>query len=183
MKYIYALLLMAGSGRAELASDVPESRDVVAECGHKLLEQVGKPGTDLPRLYTNASVDKDTEFMVYVMAMIYVESRFNKLAVSPVEARGLMQLTTPAVIDATKHCNLRPLHADKLFDSYTNVKYGTCYLRKLLDETEGDWTRALIAYNGGYLQLQKYDRGENIAGESANYVLLVNRARQLCLSK
>jgi soluble lytic murein transglycosylase len=151
-----------------------------------LMREAGKTGPEidtLSDLYSRASTDKDVEFRLYMLAVIYTESRFDSKAVSIADAHGLMQMTELAVIDAAKHCNLRPVRMDNLFDSYTNVQYGTCYLAKLLGETEGDWDRALVAYNGGYAQLQRYDRGVNIASETANYVLKVKKAVKFCLQK
>jgi len=179
---ISILSASAATGRAELQEEVV-GPDPVHLCGMRLLREAGKTGPEtekLPALYSRASIDKDTEFLSRMLAVIYVESAFNKHAKSQSEAHGLMQMTAIAVKDAVKHCNLRPVSMDNLFDSYTNVKYGTCYLSKLLGETGGDWDRALIAYNGGYAQLQKYDKGETIAAETANYVLKVNRAIKLC---
>lgn len=172
----------AATGWAELPDELV-GPDPIHLCGMRLLQEAGKtgPGTEsLPALYSRASIDKDTAFLSHMLAVIYVESAFNKYAKSASEAHGLMQMTEIAVKDAVKHCKLRPVSMENLFDSYTNVKYGTCYLSKLLEETGGDWDRALVAYNGGYVQLQKYDRGETVAAETANYVLKVNRAIKLC---
>lgn len=174
------------TSRAELLDGVPIGLDPVKECGMLLMREAGKTGPDtarLPDLYSRASTDKDIEFGLYMMAVIYTESRFDSNAVSHAAAHGLMQMTELAVIDAAKHCNLPPVRMDNLFDSYTNVQFGTCYLAKLLAEVDGDWDRALVAYNGGYAQLQRYDRGVNIASETANYVLKVKRAVKLCLQK
>lgn len=115
------------------------------------------------------------------MAIIYVESGFDHHARSQQGARGLMQLTAPAIQDATEYCELRPItDMNRLYDSVTNIRYGTCFLKKIHEEVELDWTRTLILYNGGYAQLLKYERGESIASETANYVLKVQRAREIC---
>jgi membrane-bound lytic murein transglycosylase MltF len=186
-KIILASVLLTSSDvRAELLDGVPIGLDPVKECGMLLMREAGKTGPEiemLSDLYSRASTDKDVEFRLYMLAVIYTESRFDSKAVSIADAHGLMQMTELAVIDAAKHCNLRPVRMDNLFDSYTNVQYGTCYLAKLLGETEGDWDRALVAYNGGYVQLQRYDRGVNIASETANYVLKVKKAVKFCLQK
>lgn len=183
-KVLTAILLVvsATAGHAELQQEFG-GPDLVHECGIRLLKEAGKtgPGTEsLPALYSRASIGKDNDFLTHMLAVIYVESAFNKHAKSEAEAHGLMQMTQIAVKDAVKHCNLGPVNMDNLLDSYTNVKYGTCYLSKLLEDTNGDWDRALVAYNGGYAQLQKYDRGDTIASETANYVLKVKRAVKLC---
>lgn len=180
---VLLLAVSADMGHAELQQVEESKPDPVHECGIILLKEAGKtgPGTErLPGLYSRASMDKDEEFRMYMLAIIYVESGFNKHAKSAADAHGLMQMTEIAVKDAVKHCNLKPVNMNNLFDSYTNIRYGTCYLRKLLKETGGDWDRALIAYNGGYMQLQRHDRGESIVSETANYVLKVKRAMKLC---
>lgn len=183
-KFIASIVFItsAAVGRAELSTD-EQTEDPVHRCGMILLREAGKTGPDtikLPGLYSRASMGKDDQFLIHMLAVIFVESRFDKKAKSHADAHGLMQMTEIAVKDAVKHCNLRPIDMDNLFDSYTNVRYGTCYLNKLLEDTEGDWERALIAYNGGYMQLQRYDRGESVASETANYVLKVKRAIKLC---
>jgi hypothetical protein len=172
----------AGELMEPLPSPVPEI-DAVSSCGLNLLREAGKHGehvTGLPELYTRASVDKSEEFMQYLLSIIYVESKFNKLAISPALAYGLMQMTEIAVREAAGNCpSLRMLgDMSKLHDSYTNVKYGSCFLKKLLTDMDGDWTRTLIAYNGGYRALQDYDKGVQMNKETANYVLLVERARK-----
>lgn len=187
------LVLLAGSrnAKADLETSKPDSeapeRDYIQECGMNLLAdsgKVGKAAIGLPALYKKHSRSQDDEFLEYMFSIIYVESRFNKSAISNADAYGLMQMTRGAVEEAVKHCSLRPLgDMNKLHDSATNVKYGSCYLKKLLDEMDGDWTRTLIAYNGGYKMLQRYDNGESIVNETANYVLLVHRAlNNICRS-
>lgn len=151
-------------------------------CAVRLLEAsglVGDGSRELPALYYKHASRKDAEFLEYMLSVIYVESKFQKGARSHAQAYGLMQMTLPAVQDAVTHCKLKPvLDMEHLLDSATNIRYGSCYLRKLLDEMGQDWTRTLIAYNGGYLQLQKYDAGKTITHETANYVLAVERARR-----
>lgn len=131
--------------------------------------------------WTSKIVSRDAEFVKLVYAVIYVESKFDPNAKSNKDAYGLMQMTAAAVIDATKHCSLRPvLDMDHMLDAKTNVQYGSCYLRKLLDETDGDIVRALVAYNGGYKALTVYDKEGNLNQETANYVLKVNQSLKKC---
>lgn len=157
----------------------------IQACGHRLLDAVGRANSDtnkLTGLYKRHASRKDVEFMEYMLSVIYVESRFDRNAHSNRDAMGLMQMTMPAVQDAVTHCNLRPvLDMKHLLDSATNIRYGSCYLKKILDEVDGDWTRALIIYNGGYKQLTKYNNGDTIVHETANYVLQVHRVlHEIC---
>lgn len=166
----------------ELSS--PASLSPSSLCGQKLLKSVGKTGPaaeKLPALYQKHSRSRDELFLKYMFAIIYVESSFNRNARSDKDAYGLMQMTEIAVLDAVRHCNLRRIVSmESMYDSATNIRYGTCYLQKAVQELDGDWTQVLIMYNGGYKQLTRYQRGENIVPETANYVLQVQRALQIC---
>lgn len=174
-------LSSASSPRDVSSSVVPEvvAEDRWKQCAIRLLEKSGKIGPEhhtLPDLYKKFSVDKTDEFMYYLVAVIYVESRFNKKALSNMKAHGLMQMTEGAAEVSKRVCNLRPLlNMESLWESSTNIRYGSCYLKQMLTEAEGDWDRALILYNGGYRQLTRYDNGDSIASETANYVVQINR--------
>jgi soluble lytic murein transglycosylase len=82
-------------------------------------------------------------------AVIYRESGFDAGAESGAGAIGLMQLTP----DTAKGIALRTgggrFQVSDLYDPELNVRYGSWYLRHLLDSYDGDLRRALAAYNGG----------------------------------
>jgi len=76
-----------------------------------------------------------------VLAIMEVESNFDRYALSVANARGLMQIM-PFWKDEIGH------QKDSLFDMETNVRYG-CYILKLyLDMEKGNLTYALGRYNG-----------------------------------
>ena len=79
-----------------------------------------------------------------VMAVIFVESRFNRHAVSRAGAYGLMQVNYPV----WKH----ELNIDrkKLTQVDYNIELGLTILKGYLQETGGDMMKALILYNNGY---------------------------------
>ncbi|MDN5863556.1 MAG: transglycosylase SLT domain-containing protein [Salinisphaera sp.] len=78
-----------------------------------------------------------------VLALIQVESRFARYAISPAGARGLMQ-----VMPFWKKEIGRP--QDNLFDVQTNLRYGCTILRYYLDQSGGNVTQALARYNGSF---------------------------------
>ncbi len=83
-----------------------------------------------------------------VMAVMHVESRFNAFAVSPVGARGLMQIMPFTGEELALRLDI-PWHGPRvLFDPVTNVRMGVAYLRELSDRF-GSVSIALAAYNWG----------------------------------
>lgn len=84
-----------------------------------------------------------------VAAVIYVESGFDERARSPQGAVGLMQVlpeTAQQIADETGGSSF--VEAD-LEDPKVNVRYGTYYLRTVLDQFDGDTLSAVAAYNAG----------------------------------
>lgn len=77
-----------------------------------------------------------------VLGLIQVESNFRKFAVSPVGARGYMQVMpfwTRVIGDGD---------AGKLFHMQTNLRFGCVILRHYLDREKGDLFLGLGRYNG-----------------------------------
>ena len=76
-----------------------------------------------------------------VLALIEVESNFDRFAVSRSNARGLMQVM-PFWKKEIGHPR------DNLFHPGTNLRYGCTILKFYLDMAEGDIGEALALYNG-----------------------------------
>ena len=76
-----------------------------------------------------------------VLALIEVESHFDRFAISRVGAQGYMQ-----VMPFWKDEIGRP--EDNLTDTETNLRYGCRILQFYWQRESGDWRRALAAYNG-----------------------------------
>lgn len=130
--------------------------------------------------YALHSISKDPTFIDYVHAIAYIESGFNPKVVSPKQAYGLMQITRVAMMEAAAYCHIPVLRdMTKLLDPILNVKYSTCYLKFLMEQTD-TYLGALIMYNGGYRALASYERGSSMPNETAQYVLQVLRVRRMC---
>ncbi len=115
-----------------------------------------------------------------VAAVIYQESKFDANAVSSSGAVGLMQLlpeTGQGIADRTGGARFR---LDDLLDPEINVRYGSWYLRHLLDKYE-DEELALAAYNAGQTNVDRW-RAEGIGiqfDETRHYVERVRELKQI----
>jgi soluble lytic murein transglycosylase-like protein len=78
------------------------------------------------------------------MAIIYVESRFNRRAVSKVGAIGLMQ------VNYAVWKNELNIDRRRLSQVDYNIELGLTILKGYLRETKGDIIKALLLYNNGY---------------------------------
>ena len=76
-----------------------------------------------------------------VLAVINVESNFNRFAISKAGALGLMQVMPFWLKEIGKP-------KDNLFDVRTNLRMGCTILKYYLKKEKGDLTRALARYNG-----------------------------------
>ena len=76
-----------------------------------------------------------------VLAVIDVESRYDRFAISSAGAQGLMQIM-PFWLDEIGHPE------DNLFTISTNIRLGCTILKIYLDREKGNLARALARYNG-----------------------------------
>ena len=107
-------------------------------------------------------------------AVIYEESHFDTRARSKTGAMGLMQLQPETAKGIAMRTGGRRFRIADLFDPEINVRYGSWYLRHLLDRYDGDLPLALAAYNGGQGNV---DRGVLFA-ETRAYVKSVIATRE-----
>jgi soluble lytic murein transglycosylase-like protein len=98
-----------------------------------------------------------------IKAVALVESGFDPMAVSPKGAQGLMQLM-PATA--------RQLGVRDAFDPGENLRAGATYLRKMLDEFDGNLNLALAAYNAGPAAVRRHG-GVPAYRETRDYVAKV----------
>ena len=87
--------------------------------------------------------------LALVLALLFVESSGYNFAVSPVWARGLMQIMPPTGEELARRLGKPWPGPDVLFDPALNVELGMTYLRQLLDRYDGHLEQALTAYNAG----------------------------------
>jgi len=83
-----------------------------------------------------------------IAAVIYQESKFEDRT-SSAGARGLMQITPDTSETIESLSGGESFVFEDLADPELNIRYGTFYLRYLMDKYEGDEAAALAAYNAG----------------------------------
>lgn len=115
--------------------------------------------------------DKHNIDPVLVVSLIYVESSFNRKALSNKNAKGLMQLL-PDTAEYIKRKSRKDVDdAKNLFDVETNIKLGIAYLDYLITKTNGNVEYALIAYNMGPSNLNKALKRNKLPKTYSNKVL------------
>jgi hypothetical protein len=108
-----------------------------------------------------------------VKAVIRAESGFDRMAVSPKGARGLMQLMPKT---------LRLYGVRNPYDPHENIRGGVRHLRTLLDRYRNNLPHVLAAYNAGEGPVVRY-RGIPPYEETRSYVSRVLRYRQQYLRR
>jgi soluble lytic murein transglycosylase-like protein len=131
---------------SDIASDVapaggtPTAEDIASMLNtrfHIGLHEASKIGAAV----LNAA-KRDTISPFLLLAIIEVESRFDRFAVSVVGAKGLMQILP------SQHRDLVVRTAD-LTDADTNVSIGSSILHDYIEASDGDVHDALLRYSGG----------------------------------
>jgi len=142
-------VLRAAASDADSFEDRFDAEVWLTDMSSRLERQVKDPDERMEILtlvhYEASRVELPPEL---VLAVIEVESNFDRFAVSVAGALGLMQ-----VMPFWKDEIGRP--DDNLNHVDTNLRYGCTILRFYLDKEEGDLRRALGRYNGS-LGKRKY---------------------------
>jgi len=90
-----------------------------------------------------------------IAAVIYAESRFSDQT-SHAGARGLMQITPDTAEAIATRTGGTAFRQEDLGDPEINIRYGTWYLRNLLDRYGENVVLALAAYNAGQGNVDKW---------------------------
>ncbi len=123
-------------------------------------------------------------------ALILEESRFQAQAVSPAGARGLMQVMPQTGKRIARELKIRRFSAEQLFDPEVNIRLGSWYFARMLEEFGGKVHLALAAYNAGPHAVRKWLANGSSSGddefvenipyqETRNYVIRVMGSAQV----
>lgn len=134
---------------------VPAGSGLPQDWSIRILPRIASlnPRMDAPEVATIvSSVEKNSRRFgvdpLTILAVIQVESQFDRFAVSPMEARGLMQIRGDTAKALAKDLGMVWESDDALFDIDTNIALGTCYLKKLVAQF-GGIDDALAAFHAG----------------------------------
>ena len=120
-------------------------------------------------LIVNTALKYDLE-PSFIKAVIHVESAFDRYALSPAGAMGLMQLM-PAT---ASNYQLKQDH----FNPNRNIEVGVQHIKDLMQRYGSDKRLSLAAYNAGQGAVSKYD-GVPPFKETRNYIKKVMRLYEL----
>jgi soluble lytic murein transglycosylase-like protein len=142
-------VLRAAASESDSFPDRFDAEVWLTDMSRRLARQVSDPKERiriLTRVHYEASrVELPPEL---ILAVIEVESNFDRYAISFVGALGLMQVM-PFWVDEIGRPDDNLLHIE------TNLRYGCTILRFYYDKEDGDLRRALGRYNGS-LGKRKY---------------------------
>jgi soluble lytic murein transglycosylase len=113
-------------------------------------------------------------------AVIYQESKFDTEARSKAGAVGLMQLQPETARGIALRTGGSKFHVDDLTNPEINVRYGSWYLRHLLDKYDEE-RLALAAFNAGQGNVDSWRKaGKGIAfAETRHYVDRVDELKRI----
>lgn len=145
-------LLRAAANEADSFPDRFEAQVWLSVMADRLSRQIDDPNERIAILkrvhYEATRAELAPEL---VLAVIDVESNFDRYAISVAGARGLMQIM-PFWLDEIGRPDDNLLHVD------TNLRFGCTILKYYLDMEQGDLKRALARYNGSLGERQYVNR-------------------------
>lgn len=190
---VHVAVALAEIGRDELASQVliheakiGDPRDFAPLS--RLARELGLPQTQLYMAYNapvGASPDPASRYPApkwapangwqvdpaLAFAHTLQESAFRGKAVSPADARGLMQITPITVREFAPRLGLSASDVN-IFDPATNLAFGQQNLKMLRDSaaTRGELPKIMAAYNAGLLPVTRWNTQVNDQGDPLLYM-------------
>jgi soluble lytic murein transglycosylase len=163
--------------RSQLSQSKAKRRETAKQISYvdELIRSYGKKGLSAheSKKLARAIVEVSGRVGVdplFVTAVIKAESRFNRHAISPVGAKGLMQIMPDTGRYISKRHKLSWRGESSLHEIDYNIELGATYLKELEKRFKGDREMALIAYNWGPGNLLLAKKGEkNIPTISKTY--------------
>lgn len=103
-----------------------------------------------------------------VAAIINVESKYDKRAVSHKNARGLMQIADQTGLWGAQELGIENYNGEMLYDPEINIKIGTWYIKKLMQEFDNNLGFVLAAYNAGSGNVSKWLQNKDYSDDGSS---------------
>jgi len=98
-----------------------------------------------------------------VYSIIKAESGFDAQAISPRNAKGLMQILDSTGEWAAEKIGIGNFESRMLFEPQTNIRIGCWYIERLLNQYDQNIELALAAYNAGSGNVSKWLKDTSIS--------------------
>ncbi len=111
------------------------------------------------------------------MAVVAIESEFQRTAQSPTGPKGLSQVAKSAFKEGMESCGVTDLKEDDVWETDLNLYAGACYFRTIMEMNNNDPYIAIVAYNQGpnSQDIKTYSRSGYMEGhEALKYVARFN---------
>lgn len=118
-----------------------------------------------------------------VAAIIRVESKYNKEAISHKEARGLMQISPITGKWGAGEIGILEYRDDLLYDPDINVEIGCWYINKLNVQFNNNLELVLAAYNGGSGNVAKWLKNSSYSDDGRSLKYIPFKETELYLKK
>ena len=120
----------------------------------------------------SAEAQKQNLDPLLFLALVRQESRFNPHAVSYAGASGLTQVMPDTGTWIASQLGDTDYRHEMIFRPIVGVRYGVYYLAAALNQNDRNWIAALVAYNAGPGNLQRWSHGKPISDLDLFYELV-----------
>lgn len=121
------------------------------------------PLTYADKIHENAALQNLNPAILF--GLVRRESAFNKNAYSPAGAKGLMQIMPQTGRQIARDLKERWTGKNSLYNPVKNLKYGSYYYQKLLNQFDGNYALALAAYNAGPSKVKQWLPDETLPAD------------------
>jgi soluble lytic murein transglycosylase len=145
----------------------------------------GDPFDRYPMEYVDEIRAGASEFSLdpaFVASVILAESSYNPEAVSSADARGLMQLL-PSTAEWVAGKLDEPYDERNLFVPAVNIRYGSWYLKFLMDRYAGNMRNAVAAYHAGQGRVDEWLRNPDYSADGMALEVIASNATNTYVNK
>lgn len=118
-----------------------------------------------------------------IAAIIRVESKYNKNALSPKMAKGLMQIAPITGKWAASELGIKNYEEELLYDPKINIEIGCWYISKLKSQFNSNIELVLAAYNGGSGNVTKWLANSDYSDDGENLKYIPFKETELYIKK